>query len=778
MDATVSSKGHSSSGAGMGGIGPWVAVILVVCLLLCCLGILGVALLDELVASHPLRTLVMGTPTPTSTWTPSPSATPTETPFVTATYTPTPPAGVDRFEPDDSVRQATEIDTAGEPQTHTLSPAGDRDYVSFWAREGLQYTMETGNLGEQCDTVLTLYDAEGTELARDDDGADESLASRLTWVADQEGTLFVEIFNFSEAPEGANTSYDIWVTQSEPVVYGEDEYEPDDMMSQANEILPDVPQTHTIHVMGDHDWLFFDAEEGITYVIETSDLGSDMDTMIHLYDDGGEELAQNDDGGEQSLASRITWRADSAGVFYVRIHHYWDDTIGPGMHYTVSVTEGAPFEADAYEPDDSADAASMIEVGSSQNHNLHLTGDDDWISFQAAKGADYVIETFNLADRIDTVITLYDADGQELASDDDGGGEPLASRITWTAVEDGLLYVRVQDLGDDEAGPQTEYTISVREQRTIPLTADEYEPDDTTAEASEIQVGEVQGHNVHVEGDHDWLWFEAVQGTTYLIETSNLGHGLDTIIFLYDDNGQELAQDDDGGEEARASRITWSAERTDTFYVLVRDYEDDRAERGMEYEISICETGAAPDEARVYIADGAYHIMAYEVNNFVVGISERLYLGNFTLEVDAAQVSGDNDNEYGVVCGYRDDDNYYEVAISGDGYAGFFAREGGNWDTVVTFMPNEGISQGNAANHLRLDVREGRFSFHINGQLAFVDFDDRFGDGLIGFGCGPFTEPGLQCSFDDLTVWDGQGSLVWQDDFDDNTGNWFETPSW
>ncbi len=754
---------------------PWVAVILIGALLLCCLGIIGVALLDELMPTHPLRSLVVGTPTPAPTWTPSPTSTPTVTPIAAPTSTPTVGFNGDSFEPDDTIPQAKEIGTGADRQTHTLNPPGDRDYVYFWATEGMQYTIETGNLGDLCDTVLTLYDQEGTELASDDDGAEEALASRLTWVAEEESTLFVEVGHFSEVPEGEDTSYNIWITESEPVAFEEDEYEPDDTIAQAKQILLDVPQNHTIHVQGDHDWIYFQAEEEITYVIETSDLGTDIDTVIYLYNEDGEELAQNDDGGEESLASRITWSVDSTGILYVMIQSYSDDGASPNMHYSISVSEGAPFEADAYEPDDSRDQASEIEVGSSQSHNLHVTGDDDWISLQATAETNYVIETFNLGDRIDTIISLYDADDQELASDDDGGGEHLASRLTWTAASDGVLYVMIKDLGNDEAGPGTEYRISVREEGSALLIADEYEPDDTMAEAREIEVGDTQTHSIHVEGDHDWLSFQAAEGTTYVIETSNLGLEMDTIVFLYDQSGTEVAEDDDSGEDPRASQIAWTADQTATFYILIRDYKDNRAGLGMAYDISLRQTQPATSETRIYIAEGAYHIVAHEVNDFIVGTSERLFLDNFTVEVDASQVSGYDDNEYGLVYGYQDQENYYEVAISGDGYAGFFAKAAGDWHTIVRFRPEESVNPGNALNHLRLEVDEGRLSFYINEQLAFEDFDDRFRDGFIGFGCGPFKEPGLHCSFDNLIVRDHDGSLIWQDDFDDNSGTWSET---
>ncbi|TKJ30352.1 MAG: hypothetical protein CEE40_05515, partial [Chloroflexi bacterium B3_Chlor] len=371
-----------------------------------------------------------------------------------------------------------------------------------------------------------------------------------------------------------------------------------------NEILLDTPQNHNIHVPGDHDWIFFMATAGATYVIETSQLGGEMDTIIYLYDEDGEELAQNDDGGEESLASRITWDVNSTGILYVMIRTYWDDGAGPDMQYSISVSEGTPYEADAHEPDDTMDQASEIEIGSRQSHNLHVTGDHDWISFQVVIGTDYVIETSNLGDRIDTIVSLYDAAGHFVTSDDDGGDEELASRLTWTPQEDGVVYVLVRDLGDDEAGPGTEFGVSVREEATVLLVADEYEPDDTMAEAGEIGMGEAQTHTIHTEGDHDWLSFEAVQGTTYLIETSNLGQEVDTVVFLYDDHGEELAQDDDGADEPRASRITWTAEETGTVHILVHDYKDNRAQPGMQYDISVRELEAGGDETRVHDYSG------------------------------------------------------------------------------------------------------------------------------------------------------------------------------
>jgi hypothetical protein len=39
---------------------------------------------------------------------------------------------------------------------------------------------------------------------------------------------------------------------------------------------------------------------------------------------------------------------------------------------------------------------------------------------------------------------------------------------------------------------------------------------------------------------------------------------------------------------------------------------------------------------------------------------------NFSLKVDAAQVSGDGGSDYRVVCAHRDGDNHHEVAEEGN----------------------------------------------------------------------------------------------------------------
>lgn len=255
----------------------------------------------------------------------------------------------------------------------------------------------------------------------------------------------------------------------------------------------------------------------------------------------------------------------------------------PSGHPTAAPEE--PAVPDEWEPDDTPEDARPIEIGGVQGHNLHMTEDQDWLYLEAEAGGSYAIETSNLGREIDTVISLHDSSGAELASDDDGGEEFGSSRILWVAQESGRLYVQVRGLADTSAGPRTQYEVSVRLSEAFRM--DEYEPDDSATQATRIELGETQRHNRHVSSDEDWISFLAEAGLTYVVETSRLGEQADTLVYLYDAQGNELALDDDGAEEERASRLRWTAPDSGLFFVKVGNWLPTWSGPGTGYDLTL-----------------------------------------------------------------------------------------------------------------------------------------------------------------------------------------------
>ena len=118
-----------------------------------------------------------------------------------------------------------------------------------------------------------------------------------------------------------------------------DAYEPDNTAAQADDILPDSPQTHSIAPVGDVDYVRFSLDSESEVVIETSGLSGD--TKMWLYDDQQNEIDYDDDGGSD-LFSRIerTCGIDalSAGTYYVKIAEYGNDAKIDSYEIILTVT--------------------------------------------------------------------------------------------------------------------------------------------------------------------------------------------------------------------------------------------------------------------------------------------------------------------------------------------------------------------------------------------------------------------------------------------------------
>lgn len=78
-----------------------------------------------------------------------------------------PPCPIDAHEPDDYAIEATPLHS-GDATSHSICTRGDRDWTTFFLTERSAVTIETS--GPSGDTVLSLYDLNGTGIAVDDDG--------------------------------------------------------------------------------------------------------------------------------------------------------------------------------------------------------------------------------------------------------------------------------------------------------------------------------------------------------------------------------------------------------------------------------------------------------------------------------------------------------------------------------------------------------------------------------------------------------------------------------
>ncbi|MEZ4728173.1 MAG: pre-peptidase C-terminal domain-containing protein [Caldilineaceae bacterium] len=243
----------------------------------------------------------------------------------------------DGFEPDNSRETAQRL-TIGAPQPHTFYPAGDEDWVRFTATANLTYTIETVNLQASSDPVLCLFDGAGVELACDDDsGAGEG--ARLRWNAPQTGDYFIQVKNYQSNIAGAETAYALQIQEGSCTA---DSHEPDDSRTTARPLASDgTVQQHNICPVNDQDWVSFTVNANTPYVLETTNVGAEADTLLELYDATGALLTQNDDhtpGG----ASQIAYTFAQAGTYYAKVMLYNATAFGAGTEYSLHLQPGTP----------------------------------------------------------------------------------------------------------------------------------------------------------------------------------------------------------------------------------------------------------------------------------------------------------------------------------------------------------------------------------------------------------------------------------------------------
>lgn len=144
------------------------------------------------------------------------------------------------------------------------------------------------------------------------------------------------------------------------------------------------------------------------------------------------------------------------------------------------------YREDGYENDAAASAARKAVLSIEETHYLYRadqSADLDTVTFDAAAGVSYTISTALLRNGIDTFLRLKDANGSEIATNDDAAdiyyaydgicGEyryrnsttALASRITFTATASGLYSIEVSTTTNPvpypSAGRYGTYNLSV-----------------------------------------------------------------------------------------------------------------------------------------------------------------------------------------------------------------------------------------------------------------------------------------------------------------------------
>ena len=291
---------------------------------------------------------------------------------------------------------------------------------------------------------------------------------------------------------------------------------------------------------GEEQWFRVTLSEGGMVNVETT---GDTDTYLEVYDASYNQIDENDDGGENYNA-RLEIFGEAGKSYLYRLRGYNDDESGP-YQIQASFRRISPTE---------------LRFESSTSGNLSAGG-DEWFSVRPSSAGIMLVET---SGETDTYLEVYDASYNKIDENDDGGEDYNALLEIFNEADKPYL-LRVRGAGSNDSGP---YRIWASFEPIPVDTARNTE----RSRAVSLRLGEAFPVMFYETSESRWYSYNITRaGIMFVVQTRG---NLDTKLYLYDDRGNLLSEDDDSGDGRNA--LISVRLNPGTVYIEVKEYDGNR----------------------------------------------------------------------------------------------------------------------------------------------------------------------------------------------------------
>jgi hypothetical protein len=202
-----------------------------------------------------------------------------------------------------------------------------------------------------------------------------------------------------------------------------------------------------IETVSDHDWYRVTLTAGTIYTIHTTAIsgGGNPDSFLTLRDSSGATLVDDDDSGDGTY-SLINYTPTTTGTYFVDAATFSGGGQSSSGSYHLSIAAVLPAGADTTAATTATTGA--LALNGSIDGNIDTNGDHDWYAITLTAGQTYIFRTGGVSGTTttDTTLTLRDASGMQLLTNDDAG-EASFSAIRYTAATSGTYYLDVGGFG-------------------------------------------------------------------------------------------------------------------------------------------------------------------------------------------------------------------------------------------------------------------------------------------------------------------------------------------
>jgi hypothetical protein len=287
---------------------------------------------------------------------------------------------------------------------------------------------------------------------------------------------------------------------------------------------------------GEEIWYSIRASETCFITVETT---GDTDTYLEIYDSQRNLLLEDDDGGNDYNA-RVDILALRGSSYLVKLKAYGG--------------ESGPFRImSSFTP---LSDAVELRLGSIISGNLS-SGQKQLYSVRTTQAGLYTVETTG---GTDTFLEAYDASFSLIDSDDDGG-EDYNARIGVFAEANKVYYFILRGYNSDESGP---YRISTSFEAVNTGGAN----NTSRSAAVTLSLGEAVSVFFTTSDQSRWFVYQASRTVNFVVQTRG---NMDTVLCLYDNNGNLLEENDDYSDDSYNALISRRL-NAGTYYIEVKTY--------------------------------------------------------------------------------------------------------------------------------------------------------------------------------------------------------------
>ena len=332
------------------------------------------------------------------------------------------------------------------PVNGRLEVGGDRDLFKITPTVGGVWTftssVPTGS--GVTDPFGTLYDTAGRFIVSHDDISYPTNPNfRLTRELVANTTYYVEFRDWSKNPTGAYT-----ITATAPVPVDDCGATPATACTWSN---LGNPVNGRIEVGGDKDWFkITPTVSGVwTFTSSVPASGGVTDPVGSLYDANGVFIVLNDDISYPTNPNfRLTRELVANTTYYVEFRDWSKNPTGA---YTITATAPVPVDDCGAT---AATACAWSNLANPVNGRIEVGGDKDWYKFTPTAGGWYKFTSSG--GWPDPVGSLFDANGNFMAMNDDISTTNRQFGLTWPLDANKTYYLEVKDY----AGNTGSYTVT------------------------------------------------------------------------------------------------------------------------------------------------------------------------------------------------------------------------------------------------------------------------------------------------------------------------------